>query len=670
MLIVDEKARLVYFNSAAVRLVGARKLSADPSSWSREYGIYHPDERTPYPFEELPLMRALAGEPSQDVEIFVRNATAPEGIHIVCSGCPLRDETGNVRGATTIFHDISVRRLQQILLLEGERQRRAILDNIPDIAWLKDREGRYLAVNTPLTTAAGKKRPEDVLGLTDLDMWPREIAERYRADDEEIMLSGQQKRVEEPMVDAEGRAYWIETFKTRIVGDNGEVIGTTGIARDITKRKRAEEALRVTNDELERRVALRTEELAEAQESLVRKERLAVLGQLAGGVAHQIRNPLAAIMNATYVLKRHLSPGQHSNVDDAIRIIHDEVRHANVIITGLLDYARVRTPDRHPASIVELIERVLASGSIPDNVQLVRRIEPGVPLLRIDADQIHGAFFNLVRNAVEAMPDGGKLAVEVSTDGDQIVLAVADDGPGLSPQVRTHLFEPLHSTKPMGIGLGLVTARTFIEAHGGRIAHVDTAAGARFEIRLPLALSAESSRRSAATSSDERGRDAEERVAGSGLARPDPRGGERDRAARRGRGGRRGRARRAAGAGVGARIGAGRCRRRRQRRRLLRTRSCTWRPRTSTGSAAQRSSRTPRPCRSSRGRGSRCRSPRTRALRCSRRIPCMLHTIRPGICSRTSGRLHTTRPSCTGSCSPPCTCSSPPRRRALRPWGT
>jgi PAS domain S-box-containing protein len=391
-----------------------------------------------------------------------------------------------VRGATAIFHDISVRRLQQIQLLESERQKRAILDNIPDIAWLKDREGRFVAANTPLANAAGKTRPEDLIGLTDLDIWPRDLALRYRADDEEIMLSGQHKRVEEPLVDAEGRTRWIETFKARIVGDNGEVIGTTGIARDVTKRKRAEEALRVTNDELERRVALRTTELAEVQESLVRKERLAVLGQLAGGVAHQIRNPLAAIMNATYVLKRHLSPGQHSNVDDAIRIIHDEVRHANVIITGLLDYARVRTPDRHPASIVELVERALASGSVPDNVKVDCLIEDQLPQLRVDADQIHGAFFNLVRNAVESMADGGKLAVEMYTEADQLVVAVADSGPGISQQVRTHLFEPLHSTKPMGIGLGLVTARTFIEAHGGRIAHVDTPVGARFEIRLPL----------------------------------------------------------------------------------------------------------------------------------------------------------------------------------------
>ena len=126
------------------------------------------------------------------------------------------------------------------------------------------------------------------------------------------------------------------------------------------------------------------------------------------------------------------------------------------------------------------------AGSLPDDVVVERRIEPALPQLKVDADQIHGAFFNLVRNAVEAMPNGGTLSVEVSTDGDQLVVVVADDGPGISPQVRSHLFEPLHSTKPMGIGLGLVTARTFIEAHGGRINHVQITSGACFEIRLPL----------------------------------------------------------------------------------------------------------------------------------------------------------------------------------------
>jgi signal transduction histidine kinase len=221
--------------------------------------------------------------------------------------------------------------------------------------------------------------------------------------------------------------------------------------------------------------------------SLVRKERLAVLGQLAGGVAHQIRNPLAAIMNATYVLKRHLAPGQHPHVDDAIRIIHDEVRHANVIITGLLDYARVRAPDRQPTSLPDLLGRVLAVEAIPEGIEVECAIGE-LPIVDVDVDQIHGAIFNLVRNAVEAMPNGGKLAIAMNVEGDAILISIMDTGPGISVQVRDHLFEPLRSGKPMGIGLGLVTARTFVEAHGGRIDSREVPKGACFEIRLPLAV--------------------------------------------------------------------------------------------------------------------------------------------------------------------------------------
>jgi diguanylate cyclase (GGDEF)-like protein/PAS domain S-box-containing protein len=128
-------------------------------------------------------------------------------------------------------------------LKEIQRQQKAILDNIPDIAWLKDEESRFIAVNEPFGKACGVK-PEDLVGKTDLDIWPKELAERYRADDREVMESRKRKCVEEPLADKERKIQWIETIKTPIYNDKGEVIGTTGIARDITERKRVEEEMK------------------------------------------------------------------------------------------------------------------------------------------------------------------------------------------------------------------------------------------------------------------------------------------------------------------------------------------------------------------------------------------------------------------------------------------
>ncbi len=133
-------------------------------------------------------------------------------------------------------------KLSDELLRKTELQQNAILNNIPDIAWLKDKESRYIAVNEAFGRTCGFK-PEELKGKSDLDIWPVELAQKYRADDKEVMESGKRKCVEEILADKEGKVQWVETVKTPIYNDKGEVIGTTGISRDITERKRYEERL-------------------------------------------------------------------------------------------------------------------------------------------------------------------------------------------------------------------------------------------------------------------------------------------------------------------------------------------------------------------------------------------------------------------------------------------
>lgn len=146
-----------------------------------------------------------------------------------------------------MIRDITVRRQKEDAIGELQIQQEAILNNIPDIAWLKDEMGRFIAVNKAFGAACGAN-PEELVGKTDLDIWPQELAESYRSDDSEVMKTGRRKVVDEPLAAADGQTTWIETIKTPIHDEKGVVIGTTGIARDITDRKKAEMALRESEE--------------------------------------------------------------------------------------------------------------------------------------------------------------------------------------------------------------------------------------------------------------------------------------------------------------------------------------------------------------------------------------------------------------------------------------
>ncbi len=183
------------------------------------------------------------------------------------TGSPLRDSAGKTIAGVEVIRDITERKRIEEELLKSYRQQNAILNNIPDIAWLKDKESRFIAVNRPFADACGMNS-EELVGRTDLDIWQQELAQRYRADDREVMATGRRKQVEEPLVDKDGKKTWIETIKTPIYDNKGEIIGTTGISREITERKLMEEKLQRAYDELELRVQERTVELVAANNAI------------------------------------------------------------------------------------------------------------------------------------------------------------------------------------------------------------------------------------------------------------------------------------------------------------------------------------------------------------------------------------------------------------------
>ncbi|MGH7312417.1 MAG: two-component system sensor histidine kinase NtrB, partial [Candidatus Rokuibacteriota bacterium] len=231
-------------------------------------------------------------------------------------------------------------------------------------------------------------------------------------------------------------------------------------------------------------------EQAHMRERLQRAERLAATGELAAGVAHEIRNPLAAIVNATTLLaaRDSLNEEEYSGTLDAVRT---EARRLNRILSQFLLFARPPAPECRPADVAEVVGRVAALiGEDPAraaSVELEVRIDRSLPRFPFDPDQLTQVLWNIALNGVEAMEGPGRLRFDVErVDGD-VVISVADTGRGIPPEDRARVFDPFYSRKPAGSGLGLTIAQRIVAAHGGRMDLDSTPGqGTRVTIALPF----------------------------------------------------------------------------------------------------------------------------------------------------------------------------------------
>lgn len=357
----------------------------------------------------------------------------------------------------------------------------AIIEHVGHPIFVKNPRSEWVLLNRAFCEMVGHPR-EAMLGKTDHDFFPEAEADFFRRKDLELFDQGSTVVVEEePLTDGAGHKHVLSTTKVPYRDASGEVTHLVGIISDITRIKEAEDALRDANQELERRVAERSTALAAAHGELLRKERLAVLGQLAGGMAHQLRNPLGAIQNAI-ALVLHETLGKKQL--DAVRVIQEEVARADHIITALLDYARIAPPARRRVPVVDLLAEVIDLEGLPDSITVEVQLDPELEV-DVDVTQVQMALGNLVRNAREAMPEGGRIEWHGHDTGKAVELSVQDTGPGVPESRRDLLFEPLITSKAEGSGLGLCTARNLIENQGGRLDFCATGGGARFVMQLP-----------------------------------------------------------------------------------------------------------------------------------------------------------------------------------------
>ncbi len=252
-----------------------------------------------------------------------------------------------------------------------------------------------------------------------------------------------------------------------------------------SEKAAAEKALQAYSKELEVMVAERTKELQEAREQLIRQEKLAMLGQLASGVAHELRNPLGVIYNAVYFLQMTLS-GADEMTREYLEIIYNRAHEVEKIILDLFNLLRTRPAEREEITVSELSVEVLRSRQPPGNVKATTKIAANLPPVFVDPGQIRQVLANLVANAYQAMPEGGELTLSIQAEQERVHVAIADTGGGISPETMPKIFEPLFTTRAKGIGLGLAVSKNLVEINGGSIKVESTEGqGSTFTVSLP-----------------------------------------------------------------------------------------------------------------------------------------------------------------------------------------
>ena len=405
-------------------------------------------------------------------------------------------------------------------LRESEARLQSILDNTSSIVFMKDLHGRFLMANAQFERLFGLKA-EAVIGRDVHSLFPAEFADIYRANDQQALASPGPLQFEEVTPQSDGTHIYL-SVKFALRDAKGAPYAVCGISTDITDRKRAEEVLRQSHDQLEKHVQERTLELQEANtklreevvqhretaESLKRTnaqllqaQKMEALGQIAGGIAHDFNNILTTIMGYGMLLLQQL-PEEERDKSAVAEILRASER-AGSLSKQLLSFSRPQATDPVVLklnAVVENTEKMLVQ-AIGSRIALKKTLDPNLGHVRMDHSQIEQLLLNFVINARDAIKAQGEIEIKtenVSLEADEIKrdiagkdfvsLTVRDSGEGIPPELMARIFEPFFTTKRpgQGTGLGLATCSAIVQQSGGWIAcQSQPGKGTRFTVFLP-----------------------------------------------------------------------------------------------------------------------------------------------------------------------------------------
>jgi PAS domain S-box-containing protein len=359
---------------------------------------------------------------------------------------PIRGADGSVVAVAVSASDITERKQMEDALRISERRFRDLADLLPQIVFEIDNHGEVQFMNRAAFAATGCAEEDFRKGLNAFQMFAPEEHDRA-VQGIQRTLSGETIGGREfTALRRDGTTFPVIVYTAPIVRE-GKSVGVRGIAIDITESKRLE-----------------------AQ--LVESERLAAVGEAAAMVGHDLRNPLQAMTSTIYVAK---GLATSENVEDRKRTMEllgtldDEIQYMDKIVSDLQDYARRVGAELVETSLPDLIRATVSNVRIPRNVEVAVNVGDGLSNVKLDPLLFRRVLTNLILNAVQAMPEGGKLTITGSRGDESFTVTVQDTGVGIAPENLERVFTPFFTTKAKGQGLGLAVCKRLVEAQGGTI---------------------------------------------------------------------------------------------------------------------------------------------------------------------------------------------------------
>jgi len=416
-------------------------------------------------------------------------------IYAILETTSLTDENGNYRGSIAGVTDVTERRKTEKAFRESEEKLRNVFAASPDAITVADLNGIIVDCNQATVDLHGYQSREGLIGKNSLELIAKKDHEQAMQSLKKTLEQGAAKNIEYTFLTKDGREFPAELSASAVRDASGKLEYFVAITKDITKRKNMEKQLKEYSEHLEEKVEEKTNQLKKAQEQLLKAERFAAIGEAAAMVGHDLRNPLQVITNMVYTSEKKSKSipitdreiiEKHGFLD--LRSgLKEQVKYMEKIVADLQYYAKPIKPTPVEIDLHKPINKTLSSLTVPENVKVSIVIPEDFPKLMLDPTLMQRVFSNLIINAVQTMPNGGKLTIRASRKEETALISIEDTGAGIPDENLSKLFTPLFTTKAKGQGFGLPVCKRLVEAHDGNITvKSKVGKGSTFTVEIPL----------------------------------------------------------------------------------------------------------------------------------------------------------------------------------------